>query len=1115
MELHGSVLDWAASARFSTGPEKQHQRLSYRVDLTVFPPSPRRAYLPLKLTDSVDSSYGWVTRSLDRDTRKSKFISTLHWLQQPGDEQCYSITQHQVLAKQPIGLTTCQFSSSNLNTTMPSLDVLSEKYEEPYSESVDTEYEGDGGRFAAISTVSSGHGGRAPNAWKLMNEEDLFRVLSRNRTGIFGRTSTVATASSTEGELGEINKLISLIIVIKSVTMKGIGLGAALQPLVCDLFPTTFSLKTRVRLPESLPHVTLSHVTLRRGRIWDWLTFSHHVVTSDRSELLYDPEDNAALVERAREMIVSKLFRIEYTTNVKVGNELAHGIFDGEKKWASIAEAMVTKASARRPPWNTDALYQAGESLYDIYDKILRTDEGCYYFGPAEKAAVYYKSLGYVPLKSTNAISKIGGNRGPLGRLPKLSKLFLAANSIITIRNAVLREPRAPKKNFNLPFYNQGNILFPALIVGSPSNNRPKTTAGVFTRGIVIFFILLSNALLALAEPIAAFESHPILLKHRSLSFCRLAAYAIAQTVVDTPLSTSCRPYNLYLLSASFLSTFMAFDNDHVRLLSGNRSLVDSLDPATGITSMHKFISDFVFHIVVSSPYSNNSLIACSSHYLLELLDFIEKDATIVSWLRWINLVQFAFEAWWPTNPTTLNLILVTSFTLSNEAYLGRLRLVEPTISKTLDLSALFFVFFVSPTSFGIDLLKSNKDDDAVANYTCNKNVHTGQQLLNTAFNPMGSNQEWQDFHLAKRQLHHPIEEGKRKLFQDIQGYVKPGKLIAFMGASGAGKKTLLNTLPRRIQFGVVQDDFLVDGQSLPSSFQGPTSFVKQMDIYYVENIIDLLEIHNMTSAVIGRSSPPIDLIQELSSKSTRSCESLLSQLFDQLLLLKIDGASPKNEKLTKEIQGIIRVFMFHIFTSLFNPFAFWYLRNRHKRRRDPGYEVDLLIARRNLKDLLLECVLLRCYLERDTLRQSRWNNLLRGAAGTRPRGVHATLTLLQAFGSLRLCLSTFILDSVKAIAAFSPNEFRRFTLIPFSCSFLQCRGPVNRPPCLISGKVGCTGGGPSTSARRHVGPTYREIAVFAPPPGQDSVRRLRADPTKRQLWLFPTPEKNTVCSQL
>lgn len=98
----------------------------------------------------------------------------------------------------------------------------------------------------------------------------------------------------------------------------------------------------------------------------------------------------------------------------------------------------------------------------------------------------------------------------------------------------------AQQKNYTLSFYQQvlacthrqflimfgdqqslvgkwGGILFQALIVGSLFYNMPKTAAGVFSRGGVLFFMLLFNALLALAELTAAFSSRPILLKHKTL----------------------------------------------------------------------------------------------------------------------------------------------------------------------------------------------------------------------------------------------------------------------------------------------------------------------------------------------------------------------------------------------------------------------------------------------------------------------------------------------------------------------------------------------------------------------------------------------------------------------
>lgn len=81
-----------------------------------------------------------------------------------------------------------------------------------------------------------------------------------------------------------------------------------------------------------------------------------------------------------------------------------------------------------------------------------------------------------------------------------------------------------------------GGILFQGLIVGSLFYDLPKTSAGVFQRGGVLFFMLLFNALLALAELTSAFTSRPILLKHKTFSFYRPSAYAIAQVLIDLPL---------------------------------------------------------------------------------------------------------------------------------------------------------------------------------------------------------------------------------------------------------------------------------------------------------------------------------------------------------------------------------------------------------------------------------------------------------------------------------------------------------------------------------------------------------------------------------------------------
>ncbi len=126
-----------------------------------------------------------------------------------------------------------------------------------------------------------------------------------------------------------------------------------------------------------------------------------------------------------------------------------------------------------------------------------------------------------------------------------------------------------------------------------------------------------------------------------------------------------------------------------------------------------------------------------------------------------------------------------------------------------------------------------------------------------------------------------PYQGGKRQLLNKVNGYVKPGVMIALMGASGAGKTTLLNTLSQRQTMGTVAGDMLVDGRPLGIEFQRGTGFCEQMDLHdetatirealefsailrqdrnvpkqekldYVNNIIELLELHDIEDAIIG-----------------------------------------------------------------------------------------------------------------------------------------------------------------------------------------------------------------------------------------------------------------------
>jgi ABC-type multidrug transport system ATPase subunit len=136
-----------------------------------------------------------------------------------------------------------------------------------------------------------------------------------------------------------------------------------------------------------------------------------------------------------------------------------------------------------------------------------------------------------------------------------------------------------------------------------------------------------------------------------------------------------------------------------------------------------------------------------------------------------------------------------------------------------------------------------------------------------------------------------PVKGGQRRLLDHVDGWVKPGTLTALMGVSGAGKTTLLDVLAQRVSFGVVTGDMLVNGGSLPASFQRQTGYVQQQDLHlatstvrealrfsamlrqpksvskaekynYVEQVIKMLNMKDFAEAVVGTPGEGLNVEQ-------------------------------------------------------------------------------------------------------------------------------------------------------------------------------------------------------------------------------------------------------------
>jgi hypothetical protein len=211
-----------------------------------------------------------------------------------------------------------------------------------------------------------------------------------------------------------------------------------------------------------------------------------------------------------------------------------------------------------------------------------------------------------------------------------------------------------------------------------------------------------------------------------------------------------------------------------------------------------------------------------------------------LKWLIWINPVQYCFEALMANEFYNLNILCEPPYlvpegpnaTPQHQSCLIQGSQPGQTIVRgsnyiqtayTYSRSHLWrnfgiiiawLSFFIALTMLGMELQKPNKGGSAVtvfkrgeapkgAEESVNSQESTSDEETGRKESPMhaqGAEQETSDDQkvegIAKNTAvftwQHvnytiPVKGGQKQLLRDVQGYVKPGRLTALMGASGAG----------------------------------------------------------------------------------------------------------------------------------------------------------------------------------------------------------------------------------------------------------------------------------------------------------------------------------------
>ncbi|KAI1311781.1 putative ABC multidrug transporter [Xylaria venustula] len=700
---------------------------------------------------------------------------------------------------------------------------------------------------------------------------------------------------------------------------------------------------------------------------------------------------------------------ISHTMETAVGDEFIRGVSGGERKRVSLAEVMATEASVQC--WDNSTrgldasnafdfakvlrrvtdeqhktmiatLYQAGNGIYNQFDKVLVLAEGRQiYFGPTSEAKAYFENLGFRCPASGNVADFLTSVTVPTERdlfpgfetsAPKTAQEFeqaytnsrahsAARETMVTDSRLLaaevdkLDETRKLEKNrtfhslsrehsvYQVSFGRQvwactarqlqvlwgdrwtnslklASNLIIALISGSLFYNLAATSDATFDRAGALYWPVLYLGLNCLSETTASFMGRPIFSRHKLFGFARPAAQAIACTLADIPFT---------IFGVSIFEIIYYFLAGFVR--DGGKFFTQwfiYIVFTLCLLSFYRMIGAWNSHFGVASQIAGWStmVIMVYAGYLIP----IPKMHVWFRWIAYINPVQYTFSALTGSETGGLTLTCVEpEFVPYGDSYEDKYRGCtapgstpgQSTYSgadflkaqygdftehvwRNVGIVIAFWIFFTLLAALGFELnlqrgggskilyekrayLKSLSDRE---DYEKGITSETSSASRGRA---EGEGEVTDGTVFTFRDINYFVHVGgsEKQLLRNVSGFVTPGKLVALMGSSGAGKTTLMDVLAQRKDQGTVKGSILINGRPQGISFQRDTGYCEQNDVHeatatvreallfsarlrqphdipdaekveYVEYIMDLLELFPLQHAIIGSPSSGLSIEQ-------------------------------------------------------------------------------------------------------------------------------------------------------------------------------------------------------------------------------------------------------------
>jgi ABC-type multidrug transport system ATPase subunit/ABC-type multidrug transport system permease subunit len=335
-----------------------------------------------------------------------------------------------------------------------------------------------------------------------------------------------------------------------------------------------------------------------------------------------------------------------------------------------------------------------------------------------------------------------------------------------------------------------------------------------------------------------AFQLRKVFYKQRSRNFFRTMSYAIAESVVQIPVN----------LSVSFImGTFFYFMSGLTRTFS--QYIVYLLILVCfqhAIGAYMTLLSSVSPSITVGQALAGLSV----SFFLLFSGNIILADLipNYWIWMYWFNPLSWALRS-----------VMLSEF--SDDRYIdssgvdiGKQRLLSFSITEGtgylwfgIAVLLCYYFFFTSLNALALHFIRYEKhlgvtgkatktDDDEVPETVYVEVATPGAPVVPTGERSANSGLPFVPANLCIKDLEYfvTLPSGEEKqLLCGITAHFEPGRMVALMGATGAGKTTLMDVIAGRKTGGRIVGDIIVNGEPKnPSNFSRITAYCEQMDIH-------------------------------------------------------------------------------------------------------------------------------------------------------------------------------------------------------------------------------------------------------------------------------------------